>query len=319
MSRRRPGAPAATLPLPLLVALRYLRSTRRDAFVSFLSLTAAGGLAVGTAALILALAALTGFQSLLKRELLSRTPEIEVELPAGADPAAAAAAAESVEGVRAAQPLLRGQGWLITAGRARPVELVGFADRLPDSFPDASSRAPGLYVSDRVAELDELAPGTRVELASGRPVLTPFGPQPRVRRLAVAGRFASGATEVEDRVALPLAEAERLLGRSGYRLVVSTGDLDTALVLAPELGRRLPEGSRVSTWRDLNRGLFFALRLEKSLMFVAVFLIVLVAALALVSDLTLIIASKRPEIGMLGAMGAGPRTIERVFVLLGAL
>jgi lipoprotein-releasing system permease protein len=74
--------------MPLTVARRYLRSTRRDAFVSFLTITAGGGLALGVAALILALSALTGFQGALKDEILGRTPEIEVELPAGADGAA---------------------------------------------------------------------------------------------------------------------------------------------------------------------------------------------------------------------------------------
>ena len=86
-----------------------------------------------------------------------------------------------------------------------------------------------------------------------------------------------------------------------------------------ELERTLPAGSVVRTWRDLNRALLFALKLEKSLMFVAVFLIVVVAAMSLVSDISLILASKRPEIGMLGAMGAKPATLQRVFVWLGGL
>jgi lipoprotein-releasing system permease protein len=69
----------------------------------------------------------------------------------------------------------------------------------------------------------------------------------------------------------------------------------------------------------LNRPLLFALRLEKLVLFVAVFLIVLVAALALVADLALVTSSKRPEIGMLGAMGAAPAELRRAFVVLGAL
>jgi lipoprotein-releasing system permease protein len=75
----------------------------------------------------------------------------------------------------------------------------------------------------------------------------------------------------------------------------------------------------VRTWQDLNRPLLFALRLEKLVMFVAVSLIVGVAALALVADLALIISSKRPEIGMLGTMGATPADLRNAFVLLGGL
>ncbi|MEE9561567.1 MAG: lipoprotein-releasing system transmembrane subunit LolC, partial [Thermoanaerobaculia bacterium] len=71
----------SNLPFSLYVALRYLKSTRRDALITFLSATAAGGVGLGIAALILALAALTGFQAALRQEILTRTPQIEVELP----------------------------------------------------------------------------------------------------------------------------------------------------------------------------------------------------------------------------------------------
>src|SRR5512134_2761411 len=91
------------LPFPALLALRYLRSTRRDAFASFLSAVAAIGLALGVAALILSLAVISGFQSALRSELLGRTPQIEVELPPGADAAAARESVRRVAGVVAVQ------------------------------------------------------------------------------------------------------------------------------------------------------------------------------------------------------------------------
>jgi len=81
----------------------------------------------------------------------------------------------------------------------------------------------------------------------------------------------------------------------------------------------LPAGSVVRTWQELNRPLLFALHLEKLLMFVAVSLIVVVASLALVADLALIISSKRPEIGMLGTLGATPAALRQAFVMLGGL
>jgi lipoprotein-releasing system permease protein len=122
-----------------------------------------------------------------------------------------------------------------------------------------------------------------------------------------------------ERVALPFDQAIRLLGNQGVRLQVATGDLGRSVDLAPRVASIAPPGSQVRTWQQLNSGLFFALRLEKSLMFVAVFLIVAVAALALVSDLTLIITSKRREVGILGAMGATPAALQRIFTLLGGL
>ncbi len=314
MSRRRRRG-----DWPLYLALRYLRSTRRDAFITFLSATAAGGMALGVAALVLALAMLSGLQGALRSEILARTPEIEVALPAGADLAAVRERAAALEGVREARLTVVGRGWLIARGRVRPVELTGFEGALPSTFPDASDSAPGLYLSDRLATAWGLAPGDLVEVASSRPTLSPLGPLPRVRRLPLAGTYVAGRTEQEERAALPLAEARSLLGDGGIGLRLTTGDLYEALRLVPRLAAVLPAGAEVRTWRELNRALFFALRLEKSLLFSAVLLIVVVAGLALVADLSLIIASKRPELGMLGAMGATPRDLRRVFLWLGGL
>ena len=314
MSPRRAGR-----SLPLYLALRYLRSTRRDAFVTFLSATAAGGMALGVAALVLALAMLAGLQGALKSEILARTPEIEVLLPAGVDAAAAREAAAALEGVEEARLTLVGRGWLMARGRVRPAELTGFEGPLPPTFPAASDDAAGLYLSERQATAWGLRPGEVVEVASSRPTLSPLGPLPRVRRLPLAGTFVAGRTEQEERAALPLEEARALLGDGDLRLRIATGDLGRALQLAPRLAAALPAGAEVRSWRELNRGLFFALRLEKTLLFSAVLLIVVVAGLALVADLSLIIASKRPELGMLGAMGATPRELRRVFLWLGGL
>ena len=229
----------ARLPFAVFVALRYLKSTRKDAFISFLSLAAAGGIALGIAALVLALAALTGFQEALREEILERTPEIEIELPVGGDVAAALAGVGEVEGVASVHRLVKGRGWLLAAGRFRPAEIVGFEGALPARFPAATSTEPGLYLSERLALAWALEPGDVVEVVSSRPTLTPFGPQPRVRRLHLVGTFAAGRTEQEERVALPIGEAIRLLGGGDQRLEIATGDLTRALAVAERL-----EGSR---------------------------------------------------------------------------
>ena len=306
------------LSFPALLALRYLKSTRKDAFVTFLSAVAAAGVALGVAALILALAALSGFQHALRTEILARTPQLEVVLPAAADAEAARRAVAGLSGVSAVHLVVRGRGWLLSEGRAESAELVGYEGALPASFPGAAGGDAGLYVSERLGRRWGLAPGDVVEVVSARPTLTPLGPQPRMRAVPLAGTFASGRTEQQERAAVPLGVAASLFGPSDRRLEIDAGGLDRALALAPRVAEAVP-GSELRTWRDLNRPLFFALRLEKAVMFVAVFLIVLVAALALVADLALIIAKKRREIGMLGAMGASPAELRRAFLLLGAL
>jgi lipoprotein-releasing system permease protein len=308
------------LPFPAVIALRYLRSTRRDAFASFLSAVAAVGLALGVAAMILSLAVISGFQSALRGELLGRTPQIEAELPPGAGAEAARAAAARVPGVVSVQIQVRGGGWLVDRGKVQAIELVGFDGRVPRTFPGAEGRPEGLYVPGTLAARWGLAPGAVLDVVSPRPTLTPLGPQPRLRSLPVAGTYASPRTQEErEPVALPRAVAESLLGTADRRLDVEAGGLDAALDVAGRLPSALPPGTKVRTWKDLNRPLLFALRLEKLMMFVAVSLIVLVASLALVADLALIISSKRPEIGMLGTLGATPAALRQAFVLLGGL
>ncbi len=310
--------------LPLQVALRYLRSTRKDAFVSFLSAAASCGIALGVAALIVALAALSGFQGALRDEILGRTPEIEIAPGPGVDSEALARRIEAtavpgLESGLAVQRLLRGRGWLLARGGARPVEIVAFDEDLPTLFPGVESGAPGLYIGSALAESWRLEVGDSIEVASARPTLTPLGPQPRVRRLTVAGIYASGRTETEDRIALPWAAGESLVGASGLKLLVSSGDLTRVDAVVAAVAPLLSEQASVRTWRDLNRALLFALRLEKSLMFLGVFLIVVVAVLALVSGLMLILASKRREVGMLRAMGATPGAVRGIFLWLAGL
>ena len=315
--RRPRGRRAASRPLPVLLALRYWKSARRDSFASFLSLVAVAGLALGVAALLMALSALSGFQAELKDEIFSRTPEIEIEVVGRALADEVSEAAWRIEGVEDVQITLPGAGWLVTESGIEAVEMVGFEGDLPIHFPSPSDSTSGLYLPEALAVNWSLEVGDVVEVVSSQPTLTPFGPQPRVRRLPLHGTFKSGKLEHRMRCALPLADAESLLG-DDYRVLVATGNLDRAAVTAEAMSGNLPPTAVLRTWRELNRPLFFALRLEKAVMFLAVWLIVVVAALALVSDLSLIIANQRREIGMLRAMGIGRGDLVLSFFLFGS-
>jgi lipoprotein-releasing system permease protein len=120
-------------------------------------------------------------------------------------------------------------------------------------------------------------------------------------------------------VAIPLEIGLSLFGHGGYRLEVSSSDPESALEILPLAEATLPEGARVKSWQELNRPLFFALRLEKTVMFLAVGLILVVAALALVADLTLVIATKRRDLAILSAMGSTPIRLQQSMVILGLL
>jgi len=311
------------LPLPLLLALRYLKSARRDAYVSFLSILAAGGITLGVGALILILAGLSGLQDFLRSDVLARTPHLEVELPPEADSAAVRDRLAAVPGVLEARRILRARGWLLIGGGALDAEVVGYEGELPRFFPTLTgdvAAGRGVFVGDALAARWGIGVGDLVEVVSSRPTLTPLGPQPRSRRLRVAGVFRTGRTEDDKtRLAIPLDAARTLFGARGTRVELRTDGLEEALSVANRLPAELPPESRVRSWQDLNRGLFFALKLEKMLMFVSVFLIVPVAAMALVTVLALLISSKRGEIGMLQTMGARPPELRRAFLTLGTL
>ena len=307
-------------PFPWLLAGRYLRSTRRDAFTSFLSAVATGGIGLGVAALVLALAALAGMQRALRAEILTQTPALAVTLPPGADAHELGAALGREPEVTAVQRVLLGRGWLLSGSRALPVEIVGYEGALPPSFPGAAGGHPGLYLAGTDAVRLGAGDGDVVTLAAPRPTLTPLGPQPRLLSMRVQGTYDASRVASESRAALPLERAEILLGADRpVRLEIGTRDLDAALALAGRWRDRLPTGARLETWQDLNRPLFFALALERGVLFLAVSLIVAVAAIALFSDLQLVAAAKRRELALLVAMGAGEPALRRAFLLLGAM
>lgn len=326
------------LPLPLLLAVRYLRSARRDAYASLLSSLAAGGIGVGVAALVLVLAALAGLQSFLREDVLARTPHVEIDLsglseetPVDGSTEALIDALGALDGVREVRRLVRGRGWLLLGESAVAVSVVGHEGDLPRFFPrqlDAvdteaardGGGTGGAHLGDELMMRWALERGELVELVSPRPTLTPLGPQPRLVPVRVAGSFITGRTERDQpRVAVPIEVARRLFGARAERLELRADSFEEALAVARRAEAVVPEGALVRSWKDLNRALFFALQLERLAMFVSVFLIVPVAAMALVTVLALLVSAKRGEIGMLHAMGASPRDVERAFFTLGLL
>ena len=236
-----------------------------------------------------------------------------------------------VEGVDDVQRLLRGHGWLLPGGGSwMEASMVGFeggedGNRVPAFFEQTEQQAEetlsdGILVPESILYRYGLQRGSLVELASPRPTLTPLGPRPRLHQVRIAGVFTAGSTEDKEvRLGLPFELAGSLFGERRQRLEVRATSLEGALDLAPRLESSLPEGATVRTWKDLNRGLFFALQLEKRLMFLSIFLIVPIAAMALVTVLALLVSAKRGEIGMLHALGATPRQVERAFFGLGGL
>ena len=160
--------------------------------------------------------------------------------------------------------------------------------------------------------------GETVTVVAPRTRLTPFGPMPVWRKYRIA-HLLSVVGEQEADGFLNLRETESLFGTGGKPTSIEMyGQEDRAEEIQGQLAAQFP-GVQVKTWKEINRPLFLALRLEKIVMFVTISLIIFVAALNLISSLSMLILEKRPSVGVLRTLGATERTILVIFLEVGLL
>ena len=305
------------------VALRYLAASRKRAHVALISTISIAGLAVGVAALIISLALLSGFQDRIRAQMASRSPHLVVKPERGdrlADDALVRRALSSTPGVVSVDPVIEGRGWLsdasgrsITPARYRNAS-VGPARFEGDEYPSARlSTAASARIGAR--------PGSLVRLLSSRTRLSPVGPIPVAVVLKVVEVRQISALEKPPDVEVPEATARLLAGipsgAQAYEAKIAFPEEADAAAAAAT--RSLPGPYRVATWRQLNAPLSFALRLEKSVIFATVALVILVAALNVVSNIALLVVEKKRDLGVLVSLGAEPSSLSRIYLTLGAI
>jgi len=305
------------VPFELSVALRYLAASRRRAHVAVISAISIGGLAVGVAALVVSIALLTGFQDKIRERLARVTPHLLIE-PVRAsefpDPGAVERAVLADPRVVSAEEVASGRGW-VAGPEERSVLPVAYRGA------EGGGLEPGeAAVSSTVAGQLGVGRGSRISLTGSRMELSPLGPIPVTVELRVA-RIEDPAAMADESagVRISMEDARVLAGSPGAAsaLEVRLRSAGAADAVAADLLARLPGRIRVRTWRRLNVGLNFALRMEKVLIFVTVFLIVLVACLNVLSDLSLLVVEKRRDLGILATLGAPARSLGRVYWWLG--
>ena len=271
------------------------------------------GLAVGVATLLISLALMAGLQGQIKRRLIASSPQLLIE-PAGSpaiDDAAAIANAGRNLGMRDVRPLVSGIGWGANdrQRRGRPMRLRSGA---------AVSDNDIAVTRDFAAALS-LDIGETVTVVAPRTRLTPFGPMPVWRKYRIARLLPVGTDEQAADGMLNLRETESLFGTAGKPTSIEMyGQEDRAEEIQGQLAGQFPR-VQVKTWKEINRPLFLALRLEKIVMFVTISLIIFVAALNLISSLSMLILEKRPSVGVLRTLGATERTILTIFLEVGLL
>jgi lipoprotein-releasing system permease protein len=298
------------------IARRYLWAARKQAHTAFLSLISMLGLAVGVATLLISLALLSGLQGQIKERLIASSPHILIE-PAGsntiADSSAIAAEGQRL-GMREVHAIVSGIAWGANEEerRGRPMRIRSGGGQAPSPVHTIAltrdfAAAVGLTTGDSIAVI---APRTR---------LTPFGPTPVWRKYRVAQILALSNEDRGSDAILDLHEAEWLFGTTGAPTSIEMyGDVNRAEDVQRQLAARFPN-VQVKTWKEINRPLFLALRLEKIVMFATISMIIFVAALNLISSLSMLILEKRPAVGVLRTLGATDRTILSIFLQVGLL
>jgi lipoprotein-releasing system permease protein len=313
------------------IARRYLWAARKQAHTAFLSLISMLGLAVGVATLLISIALLSGMQGQIKGRMIQSSPQILVE-PAGRntveDADAIVAQAKSL-GMRDVRPFVSGIAWGANeaAELGRPMRVRSFiAGHEPETDRAAMGRPrewsaddAQIYLTAGYARSLSLDTGDMIRVVAPRTRLTPFGPVPVMKVYRITRIVLPAGEENSPDAWLALDEATALFGTSGLPTAIEMyGPEERAEEVQAALAAKFP-GPQFKTWKEINRPLFLALRLEKIVMFATISLIIFVAALNLVSSLSMLILEKRPSVGVLRTLGATERNILKVFLQLGLL
>jgi len=322
--------------LEWFIGLRYLTRQGRRSFLSVLSWIAIVGVTIGVMVLIWVLEVMSGFQDDLRDKILGTTAHILVFESSGRgieNSADVVRKIREVDGVKVAAPFVLQQVMLSSGSTAVGVVLRGvdpslegseLARRIREGSLEALSQGPGagVLLGRELARNLGVLPGEMITAISPQGAMTAVGMVPKMRPFRVAGVFEAGLYEYDAALAyVPLQAAQEFVGL-GNRVTgieVRVRDVERARIVARAIQGRLGSPYWTRDWMEMNRNLFSALRLEKTVMFIITVLIVLVAAFAIISHLIMLVIEKRKEIGVLRAMGASTRSIMAIFMVEGVI
>jgi lipoprotein-releasing system permease protein len=325
------------VPFELHIAFRYLLAKRKQAFISVISLISTLGVAVGVAAVVIALAVMTGLQQELRDRILGSNPHVYVSRVGGIDDyRAEVGRLREMPNIVGAAPAVLGQG-LISAGRStNPVEIKGVDPGLEptvtdvrramqsgnlDALVNRGDEIPGIVLGQDLASSLGVSVGDSVQVLTLEGVLTPMGNRPLPRRRQVVGIFKLGLYEFDSTFAfVSLEDAMRLFDKSQPDFIqLRVDDVYRAPQVAAAVKERLGVQYWTEDWTVKNKPLFSALTLEKIAVSLAVGLIVLVAALNIVATLILLVMEKHRDVAILKTMGASARSVTTIFMAQGLL
>lgn len=323
-------------PLELFVGLRYVRARKRDHFISFISLISIVGIVLGIAALITVLSVMNGFGKELRGRILGVVSHATITQQDGrlGDWQNVAQRARQNPRVQAAAPYVLGQAMAAHGKQVNGVFVRGIlpaqertvaeiADKMVEGQLDALTPGEfGIVVGSALAWKLDLRVGSQVSIVVPQAQATPAGLLPRFKRFTVVGIFRIDMYEYDSGLVLThLDDAAKLyqLGDDVSGLRLKLDDMDMAPIVAEQLSAQLGPDYRARDWTREHGNFFRALKIEKTVMFIILLLIVTVAMFNVVSVLVVIVTEKQADIAILRTLGLTPRSIMGVFMVQGAV
>ncbi len=333
----------------LFVAARYLRAKRRQAVVGVVTAISVAGVAAGVAALIIALAITNGMRRDMQDRLIDSSAHVQLMRSNQNEgirdwqpllerlskvPHVVAAAPELDEqvvvahGAREGYALVEGiipenekaVSKVLTSAPASAVKALEPARQSADNSP--STELPPLIIGKELADTVGATVGDSVTLISPQGELTPLGMVPQTVRFQVVGTYHTGFYQYDSNWGfIRLGDAQRLYDEPDLITVISfrVDDLNHAPEIAKQIEAAAGPGFQTTNWKEQNRELFRALRLEQIVTFIVITLIVIVAALNILIALTMMVMEKTRDIAVLMSFGVDPGQVRRIFLLQGFL
>jgi len=321
-------------PFEWMLSLRYLRARRKEGFISVIAGFSFLGIMLGVATLIIVMAVMNGFRHELLGKILGLNGHLLIqplEKPL-TDWADVAARLDKVKGIKLAAPIVEGQalasspfnagGVLIRGIRLQDLDkLPAIAKNIKQGTLQGFDDGQGVAIGRRLADQLSLRAGDNITLVAPRGAVTPMGTTPRIKIYKVAAVFEIGMSEYDSAmVFMPLKEAQAYFNRAGdvTAIEVYTDNPDNVQAYRKAVQDAAQRPIFVIDWRQRNATFFNALQVERNVMFLILTLIVLVAALNIVSGLIMLVKDKGQDIAILRTMGATQGSIMRVFLITGA-
>ncbi len=322
-------------PIPLAIGLRYTRAKRRNHFISFISLISMLGIMLGIVALIVVLSVMNGFHKEIQERILSMASHATLTDPYESGMADWPSVLERVRAhpdVVGAAPFVEVQAMLANGGDVSAALIRGIlpvdedqvaglrGDMKRGSVDELEEGAFNIILGEELAMILGVGPGDKVTVVTPQVTATPIGVMPRLKRFNVTGVFAVGMADY-DRGAgfIHMKDAAKLMrlgdGVTGVRLKLT--DMWEAPMMAREIASELGGAYRITDWTMVHQNFFRALRTEKRMMTIILFLIVAVAAFNIVSTLVMVVTDKRSDIAVLRTLGMSPGRIMGIFMVQG--